>query len=94
MQNKPKLAMVRIRGRVQGVSFRVWTRMEARKLALTGWVRNEDDGSVTALIAGSEASVSAMLQKFWQGPPGAVVSNVTSEDVDTAEMPDSFDIVT
>ena len=94
MQNKPKLAMVRIRGRVQGVSFRVWTRLEARKLALTGWVRNEDDGSVTALIAGSEQAVSAMLQRFWQGPPGASVSSVTSEDVDTAEVPGRFDIVT
>jgi len=93
VQNKPKLAMVRIRGRVQGVSFRVWTRMEARKLALTGWVRNEADGSVAALIAGTEVAVSAMLQKFWQGPPGANVSSVTSENIDTGEAPDSFDIV-
>ncbi|CAN7734096.1 acylphosphatase [Phyllobacterium sp. LjRoot231] len=94
MQNKPKLAMVRIRGKVQGVSFRVWTRMEARKLALTGWVRNEDDGSVAALIAGTEDAVSEMLQNFWQGPPGAHVSSVTSEDIGTGEAPDRFDIVT
>ena len=39
----------RISGTVQGVSYRVWTRGEAMRLGLTGWVRNERDGSVTAL---------------------------------------------
>ena len=46
---------VRITGRVQGVYFRGWTRDEAARLGLDGWVRNEADGSVTALIAGPAA---------------------------------------
>jgi len=41
-----KAVLVRITGRVQGVGFRVWTRQQAQRLGLTGWVCNEDDGSV------------------------------------------------
>ena len=87
-----KATIVRISGRVQGVSFRVWTRAEAIKLGLTGWVRNEGDGSVTALIAGSDAAVSALMKKLWIGPSGASVSNVTFEVVDLDEEPTSFRI--
>lgn len=92
MQDKGQAMLVRIYGRVQGVSFRVWTRMEAERLGLSGWVRNEDDGTVGALIAGPEAAVSKMLKQFRQGPPGASVSNVTFEKVDVDEVPDTFRI--
>lgn len=92
MEDEQKAMLVRIHGRVQGVSFRVWTRMQAERLGLTGWVRNEDDGTVTALVAGPAAAVSAMLKQFWQGPPGASVSRVSSEHVDVGEAPDSFRI--
>ena len=87
-----KATIARISGRVQGVSFRIWTRAEATKLGLTGWVRNESDGSVTALIAGSDAAVSALVKKLWTGPSGASVSNVTFEVVDLDEEPTSFRI--
>ena len=89
-----KATIARIGGRVQGVSFRVWTRAEATKLGLTGWVRNESDGSVTALIVGSEAAVSALMKKLWTGPSGASVSNVTFEAVDLDEEPTGFRITT
>ncbi|NRB17607.1 MAG: acylphosphatase [Rhodobacteraceae bacterium] len=42
----------RITGRVQGVTFRAWTRSEAEQRGLSGWVRNEPDGSVRALLIG------------------------------------------
>ncbi len=42
----------RITGRVQGVAFRAWTRSEAKQRGLSGWVRNESDGSVRALFIG------------------------------------------
>jgi acylphosphatase len=84
--------MARITGRVQGVNFRSWTYAEATKLGLTGWVRNEADGSVLALIAGPEDAVAAMLEAFWKGPPGASVSDViTAKDV-SGEIPDDFTI--
>lgn len=87
-----KTARVRILGRVQGVSFRIWTRDEARKLGLAGWVRNEPDGSVSALISGSEAAVAAMLERLGEGPPAASVIRVVSEFVETTEAPRGFQI--
>jgi acylphosphatase len=70
---------VRIAGHVQGVGFRDWTLRQARKLAIEGWVRNEPDGSVRAVIAGSEAAISAMLDAFMHGPDFATVSDVIWE---------------
>jgi acylphosphatase len=84
--------LTRITGKVQGVNFRAWTRQEAQKLGLTGWVRNETDGSVTALIAGSETAVSKMLEAFWRGPPAASISNVSRQPIDAHQTPSSFTI--
>jgi acylphosphatase len=83
---------VRITGRVQGVSFRIWTKRQAEKLRLRGWVRNERDGSVSALISGPDQAVAAMLEAFWQGPPGAEVRSVVPEPADPTAVPAGFDI--
>lgn len=87
-----KAARASIRGRVQGVSYRVWASREAAALGLNGWVRNEPDGSVTALIAGRPAAVDEMLQRFRKGPPGAAVSEVASELVAAEDVPPGFRI--
>ncbi|ASY65332.1 Acylphosphate phosphohydrolase, putative (plasmid) [Sinorhizobium sojae CCBAU 05684] len=92
MEEDRRAALVRITGRVQGVCFRAWTRDEAQRLGLTGWVRNERDGSVTALIAGPETAVDTMLHRFWEGPPGASVSTVASEDAPSIHAPAGFQI--
>ncbi|MGK9050103.1 acylphosphatase [Neorhizobium petrolearium] len=92
MSDDHKAALVRITGRVQGVSYRIWTRNEATRLGLAGWVRNEEDGSVTALVAGPDAAVSAMIERFWRGPPGASVSGVETQLTELAEMPAGFRI--
>jgi acylphosphatase len=68
---------VRVTGRVQGVFYRGWTQEEAEALGLTGWVRNERDGSVTALLVGPDAQVDAMLAALRRGPPAARVADVT-----------------
>jgi acylphosphatase len=83
---------VRVTGREQGVSFRLWTRDEAERLGRAGWVRNEPDGSVAALIAGPDGAVSLMLERFWQGPAGAVVADVRAEAADSADAPAGFRI--
>ncbi|MDL2407420.1 acylphosphatase [Rhizobium calliandrae] len=85
-------AVVQVTGRVQGVSFRVWTRDEALRLGLAGWVRNESDGSVLALIAGPNTAVSTMVERFWQGPPGASVSSVEKQPTTLTERPTGFRI--
>ena len=83
---------VRITGRVQGVGFRDWTAREARLLGLKGWVRNEADGSVSAMIVGADDAVAAMLERLWKGPRLASVSEVRSEAAAIDEAPADFAI--
>jgi acylphosphatase len=81
---------VRITGRVQGVYFRGWTKSEAERLRLGGWVRNEHDGSVAAVIAGTPEAVEEMLRLMHRGPLDARVDEVAVEDADTAEVGGGF----
>lgn len=74
-----RCVMVRVTGRVQGVGFREWTVREARRCGLEGWVRNQPDGSVKAVIAGGEEAVSTMLDAFMHGPDSAVVTDLIWE---------------
>ncbi len=69
-------AHVFISGHVQGVYFRAETRNLARRLGLTGWVRNLWDGRVEAVFEGEPQTVERMIQWCWRGPEGAAVENV------------------
>lgn len=71
-----KRVHVIVEGRVQGVFFRAYTRDEAVRLGLSGWVRNRPDGSVEALIEGARNAVEKMLQWFHQGSPNSIVAKV------------------
>jgi acylphosphatase len=70
------ICRVVIRGQVQGVGFRAWAEITALELGLEGWVRNRRDGSVEAVLAGSEEAVLTMVESCHDGPPGANVSAV------------------
>ncbi|MCL2309664.1 MAG: acylphosphatase [Proteobacteria bacterium] len=70
-----------IAGRVQGVSFRGGFVAEAHKRRLAGWVRNNQDGTVEALIQGEEEEVEALIQWCRRGPPAADVTGLTVADV-------------
>ncbi|MEV0586248.1 acylphosphatase [Nonomuraea sp. NPDC050310] len=50
-----------VRGRVQGVGFRWWTRARALELGLTGWARNTADGRVEVVAEGSKQSCVKLL---------------------------------
>ncbi|MGI4747837.1 MAG: ATP12 family protein [Janthinobacterium lividum] len=68
-----------IGGRVQGVGYRIWLVAEARRLGLTGWVRNLGDGRVEALLRGPEQAVSQLLAKSHRGPASAHVTGIEVE---------------
>lgn len=52
-------------GRVQGVGFR-WTAIQhARDLGLTGWVRNEFDGTVTMEVQGEDERIDALVEELY-----------------------------
>jgi len=69
-------ARVSIRGRVQGVYFRISTREEALARGVSGWVRNLTDGSVEMVAQGERPAVESLLAWCRQGPPRARVDEV------------------
>ncbi|MFQ3619666.1 MAG: acylphosphatase [Spirochaetales bacterium] len=71
-----KAVRLRVFGRVQGVGFRYWTCRLAQRLGVTGWVRNERDGSVSVEAEGPEDTVDRLVKSVRQGPPGARVDRV------------------
>lgn len=72
-----RTAHVQIKGRVQGVGYRVWTQRMAIGLGLRGWVRNRrEGGAVEALFQGPETAVARMIACCEAGPHGARVTNV------------------
>ncbi|PQJ35999.1 acylphosphatase [Salinibacter sp. 10B] len=68
-----------IEGRVQGVGFRNFTQMRARQLGVTGWVRNEQDGSVRLEAEGPRAALEELLEAVHEGPRMAQVESVEAE---------------
>src|SRR3954466_3996731 len=75
-----------IRGRVQGVGFRYWTRRTATARELEGWVRNRRDGSVEAVFAGEEQAVAEMIKLCRRGPDGAHVVTVEQQAAGPDEL--------
>ncbi|MHA2503209.1 MAG: acylphosphatase [Candidatus Kariarchaeaceae archaeon] len=67
---------MKVRGKVQGVFFRVHTRDKARDLGLAGWVKNEPDGSVKLEAVGEASSIESLIEWLHQGPPLAHVRSV------------------
>ena len=77
---------VRVIGLVQGVFFRAWTREQAVRLGVSGWVRNCPDGSVEAHLEGGEDEVRQLIERLGEGPPSAEVSKVDVEEVEPEEF--------
>jgi acylphosphatase len=66
-----------VSGRVQGVGFRWFVVEKARRLRLSGWVRNRPDGKVELAASGSAAALAELESAVTSGPPGAQVQTVT-----------------
>lgn len=69
----PQRLEIVVSGRVQGVAFRWHTQRMARQLGLTGWVRNQPDGSVRLVAEGPHDRLLALLQWARRGPDRARV---------------------
>ncbi len=65
-----------ISGTVQGVNFRYHTYEEARRLGVSGWVRNLDDGRVEVLAEGERRRLEALVAWCRRGPRLAAVEGV------------------
>lgn len=75
-----RAVQVRVRGRVQHVGFRWFVARAARDLAVSGWVRNAEDGTVEVAAEGTSAQVEQLLAALRRGPSQAVVQAVEIEE--------------
>lgn len=72
-------ALVTIKGLVQGVNFRHYTRENALRHNVTGWVMNLYNGDVQGCFEGEETDVKALIAWCRHGPSWAAVDEVIVE---------------
>ena len=65
-----------VKGRVQGVSFRYYTVLEARQLNIIGWVMNRPDRSVEVVAEGTDEALQQLLEFLHRGSPSSQVDSV------------------
>lgn len=70
---------IRVTGRVQGVWYRQSTKKTAEQHGVFGWVRNNPDGSVSAVFEGQQHAVQTLIDWCRQGPPAARVTELELE---------------
>jgi acylphosphatase len=75
-----KAIHVLISGRVQGVGYRAWTEKTARKLGLSGWVRNLASGDVEAVFSGEVGTVEMMLRYCHKGSIASKATKIIVEE--------------
>jgi acylphosphatase len=76
MQDERARVNIVITGLVQGVFFRASTLEKAQGLNLSGWVKNQPDGSVEIIAEGERYALEDLVEWCRQGPPGAEVKDV------------------
>ena len=82
-----------ITGNVQGVGFRAFFRNRAIKNNVTGWVKNLNDGSVEALLSGSQENLNKLIEITRRGTPWSKVSNVVVTYSEDQEEYSLFEII-
>ena len=78
MTGRPERLDASVRGRVQGVGYRVFALREAMALGLAGWVANQADGSVRVVAEGPRRDLDAFVVRLRDGPPSGWVDDVVA----------------
>ena len=78
---------------MQGVGYRNWLQSFAIEYGVFGWVKNNINGEVEAVLIGQEDVVSSLIEQCYMGPPNSNVEKILIED--SGDMYDlrSFEIV-
>jgi acylphosphatase len=92
MQTKRRVHVL-ISGKVQGVFFRYHTYELAKKLGITGWVRNTSDGKVEAVFEGDGDKIEKILEFCRKGPSSARVEKVEVKEEKFKGEFEDFEIV-
>jgi acylphosphatase len=83
---------LQITGKVQGVFYRAAARKVARRLALSGWIKNSGDIMVEAIISGDDEQLEAFVAWSKRGPEKARVQEVKILELEPQHF-NSFEIL-
>jgi len=81
-----------VKGRVQGVGYRFFAIRAARRLGVTGTVRNLADGAVEAIAEGTTDAVAEFRAELWRGPSYADVTTVEETEIKATGRYTGFDV--
>jgi acylphosphatase len=81
-----------ISGRVQGVGFRYFCSEQAEGLGLTGYARNQTDGSVEVEAQGPEDKLEEFVTALYKGPRLARITNIEREDRTAVSRETEFEV--
>ena len=81
-----------LRGRVQGVGFRWFTRHAARELGVAGRVRNLPDGAVEVHAAADPETLARFVARLREGPPSSRVTSIDEQELATVPDWHGFEI--
>ena len=82
-----------IKGIVQGVNFRNFTKLEAERIGVKGYVMNTHDGHVEAFFEGGEEQIKEMIASVHVGPPSSRVKEVKLYEQDSLSNFKDFKIL-
>jgi len=77
-----KALKVIIYGKVQGVGFRNFVFLHAKKLNIRGYVKNNPDRTVEAVFEGDEDNINKMIELCKRGPERARVDKIDIKDIE------------
>ena len=83
---------ITVTGRVQGVGYRYFTIQRARDLGLTGWVKNQPDGSVLIIAQADEDVINTFIDYLKIGPARSRVSQISKVKLNTLGDFDNFSV--
>jgi len=81
-----------INGFVQGIGYRYFCYRKAVNLNLTGWVKNNPDGTVQTFVEGERGAIEAYIKELKIGPPASSVTDIKVKWYDYSGEYDKFNI--
>ena len=89
-----------IKGDVIGVGFRAWTKIQAKIINITGWVRNNYErpdifginGGVEVVIQANDEKIEKILSLLKSGPPVSIIEDVEVFFEEPKEIFETFEI--
>ena len=84
---------ISIYGDIQGTGFRSWSKEQAKKFSLSGWVRKASDGSIEIFTQEEEEKINDFVSLCWDGPNMAFIDEVLIKEANSDDLISDFEIL-